>query len=217
MKWSFSSLKQYTNCPKQYYETRISRNYEIKDNQHTTYGKAVHKAIEEYITIRKEFPRNYKSVLSQIPQILQELPAHRYVEHRMAVKENKEPCDFDDHNYWVRGIVDFMAFDEDRAAVIDWKTGSSRYADTKQLALMALLAFHNFPHLNTVGGLLYFTKNKEFIFSDDYRREDIDKLWLQFAPELMMLELSMKMDNWPVKPSGLCKYCPVVNCVHYKE
>jgi hypothetical protein len=39
IKWSFSGLKQYINCPKQYHEVKVLRNYEW--NRVTTKLQAV--------------------------------------------------------------------------------------------------------------------------------------------------------------------------------
>ena len=47
--WSFSSLKQFTNCPRQYYEVKVQRNFEIRETEQIKYGKEVHKALEDYV------------------------------------------------------------------------------------------------------------------------------------------------------------------------
>ena len=44
--WSYSSLKQYLNCPKQYQEIRVLKNFTTQDTPQTIYGKEVHKALE---------------------------------------------------------------------------------------------------------------------------------------------------------------------------
>ena len=47
--WSFSSLKEYINCPKKYQEVRILKNYSFIDTPQTIYGKEVHEALELYV------------------------------------------------------------------------------------------------------------------------------------------------------------------------
>ena len=47
--WSYSSLKQYQNCPKQYQEIRVLKNYIVKENEAMMYGKEVHSALEDYV------------------------------------------------------------------------------------------------------------------------------------------------------------------------
>jgi hypothetical protein len=46
--WSYSSLKQYQNCPKQYYEIRVAKNYIVKENEAMMYGKE--KYIRQHVT-----------------------------------------------------------------------------------------------------------------------------------------------------------------------
>ncbi len=40
--WSYSSLKQYQNCPKQYQEIRVLKNYTIKEREAMIYGMKWH-------------------------------------------------------------------------------------------------------------------------------------------------------------------------------
>ena len=57
--WSFSSLKEFQNCPKKYYEIRVAKNYVSGDTEATIYGKEVHKALEDYVRDGKELAENY--------------------------------------------------------------------------------------------------------------------------------------------------------------
>ena len=36
--WSYSSLKQYQNCPKQYYEIKVAENYTVIPSEQMKYG-----------------------------------------------------------------------------------------------------------------------------------------------------------------------------------
>ena len=47
IKWSYSGLKDYTNCPKQYHEVKILKNFTKKPTQEMLYGTEVHKALED--------------------------------------------------------------------------------------------------------------------------------------------------------------------------
>ena len=51
--WSFSALKQFINCPKQYHAIKILKNYEQKVSESMKYGTEVHKALEDYVTLNK--------------------------------------------------------------------------------------------------------------------------------------------------------------------
>ena len=215
VRWSFSSLKQYINCPQNYYRTRVTQEYKTNDTTYTIYGKAIHKAIEDFILHGVPFPKHYADPLRLIPELLGVLPTDRRVECAMAVRADRIPCHFDAPNYWVRGIADFIGLEDSVATVIDWKTGSSRYADIK-LKLMGLLIFAHYENIQRVKSMLYFTKNNEPIIAPDMHRENIDAYWASFDPDLTMLNASFQTNNWPMKPSGLCGFCPVSSCAHQR-
>jgi hypothetical protein len=215
VKWSFSGLKQYGNCPRQFNEVKNLKNYEVKVSPQMQYGTEVHKALEDYARDRTPLPKFYAKYKPMIDALL-EIPGERFVEHKMALSANKLPCKFDSPEYWVRGIVDFMVISEEDAYIVDYKTGSNKYPDTKQLKLMALMVFEHFPQVNYVDAGLLFVAHNGFI-TEGYRREDIPSMWGAFAPDLNRLAHSIENNYWPVNPTPLCRWCPVASCEFHKE
>ena len=215
VKWSFSSLKQFVNCPKQYHEVKVLNNYKVQDTKYTIFGKDVHKAFEDYALGKAELPKLYKKYKPLVDAVL-DIEGDKYIEHQLALRIDYTPCPFDAPDYWVRGIADLLIVKGDQAYVIDYKTGNDKYADTKQLKLMAQMIFFHFPQVKSVkGGLLFVLKNK---FVDEYyTRDKIDKYWEDFRPDLMRLEMSIETGKWLKRPSGLCKFCPVSSCEFNQE
>ena len=60
--WSYSSLKEYQNCPKKYYEIRVAKNYVFQDTPQTIYGKEVHKALEDYVRSNTELAKTTSDI-----------------------------------------------------------------------------------------------------------------------------------------------------------
>ena len=58
--WSYSSLKEFTNCPKQYYHLKVKQDYVKKATEQMLYGTEVHKALEDYVRDGTPLPRNYE-------------------------------------------------------------------------------------------------------------------------------------------------------------
>lgn len=210
IKWSFSSLKQYANCPRQYHEVKVLQNFRTNVSTQMQYGTDVHKALEEYTRDKIELPQNYKK-FQPLVDTLMEIPGRKFFEYKMALTKDKIPCDFDDENYWVRGIADLLIVDEDTAFIVDYKTGSNRFPDPKQLKLMALMVFEIFPHVMTVKGGLLFVAHNSFV-PEVYHRGHIDSYWQVFWPDLQRLRLSYEVNNWSPNPSKLCGWCPVTTC-----
>jgi len=215
VKWSFSSLKEYLNCPKQYEEVKVKKNFTKSVTPQMLYGTEVHKALEDYVADGKELQKNYQRFKPVLDTLL-EIPGQRYPEHRMAVTEERKPCTFGAQDYWVRGIADLLVVDGATAYVVDYKTGSNRYPDLDQLKLMALLTFANFEDVTHVKAGLLFVMHDSFI-TEDYEVEDIDKLWEPFIYKTTRLKLSFENNSWPANPTPLCGWCPVRTCEFHKE
>ena len=47
--WSFSKIKAFQQCPKQFYHEKVLKQYPFKESEATLYGTAFHEAAEEYI------------------------------------------------------------------------------------------------------------------------------------------------------------------------
>ena len=214
IRWSFSGLKQFTNCPRQYNEVKNLKNYEVKVSPQMQYGTEVHKALEDYARDRTPLPKFYNKYKSMVDALL-EIPGERYLEYQMALRADETPCEFNAPDYWVRGIVDFMVIDGEDAFIIDYKTGSNKYPDTKQLKLMALMTFVHFPNVQRVSAGLLFVAHNSFM-PDTYKRRDIPKLWGAFMPDIIRLENSNETNFWPTNPSPLCGWCPVTPCQFHK-
>lgn len=214
VKWSFSGLKDFTNCPRQYHEVKLLQNYVKPVTEKMQYGTDVHKALEDYARDSTPLPLFYQKYQPQVDALL-EISGDKYLEYKMALTSDLKPCAFDAPDYWVRGIVDFMVVDGDTAYIVDYKTGSHRYADTKQLKLMALMTFALFPAVQHIKAALLFITKGGFS-SEEYTRDQIGKLWEAFGSDLAWLEKAYETDSWPARPNVFCRNCPVSVCEYHR-
>jgi CRISPR/Cas system-associated exonuclease Cas4 (RecB family) len=213
--WSFSSLKEYVNCPRQYQELKVLKRYEKKATQQMLYGTEVHKVCEDYVAEGKPLAKNYLRFKPALDALI-EIPGVKYPEYEMALTRDKKPCPFTDENRWVRGIVDLLIVDGDQAYIVDYKTGSNRYPDPKQLKLMALMTFAHFPEVNKIKAGLLFVMHESFM-DEEYSRDQIPKLWNYFSADLERLNISYENNIWNPNPTPLCGWCPVKTCEFHKE
>jgi len=215
IQWSFSSLKDFINCPKQYYHTKVAKDYVKKQTQQMLYGTEVHKACEGYVCDGASLAKNYLRFKPQLDALLG-IKGTKYCEHQMALTKDKQPCAFDSDTRWVRGIVDLLIVDGTDAYIVDYKTGSNRYPDPKQLKLMALMTYEHFPEVQSIKAGLLFVLHNTFI-TDTYYRTDTNKLWGAFQSDLFRLNHSYESKVWPANPTPLCGWCPVATCEFQKE
>lgn len=213
--WSYSSLKDYTNCPKKYYHLKVAKDHVNTVSEQMLYGTAVHKAAEDYVRDGTPLAKNYEQFKSALDALLA-IPGTRYPEHKMALTVEREPCDFDDENRWVRGIVDLLIVDGESAYIVDYKTGSNKYPDPKQLKLMALMTYAHFPEVQSIKAGLLFVMHNTFV-TEEYGRKDIDKMWGSFLLDLKRLEVAYDSGVWFPKAGPLCGWCPVNTCNFYRE
>mgnify|MGYP003337478066 FL=1 len=213
--WSFSALKDYINCPRKYHETKVLKRFETKVTQAMTFGTNVHKHCEDYVGEGKPLPKNY-SHFKPVLDSLMEINGTRYPEHEMGLKPDGTACEFNDPARWVRGIADLLIVDGDQAYIVDYKTGSNKYPDPKQLKLMALMTFAHFPEVQKIKAGLLFIVHNSFV-DESYTRDQVENLWANFRPDLQRLQASYDTDVWNPNKTPLCGWCPVTTCEYYKE
>jgi hypothetical protein len=212
--WSYSSLDLYKQCPHKYYRLRIKKDIVEPPTEHLSYGLEVHKAAEEYIRDGKEIPEKYAFIKEPL-DMLNAIKGEKHCELRLGLTKGLEPCEFFAKDVWWRGIADLIILQEDKAYVVDYKTGkSAKYADPKQLELLSLALFKHFPQVKKVKGGLLFVVANEFVKAD-YEQEKEGLYWTRWIEDTNRLEKSIELDVWNPKPNFSCsKWCAVKDCVH---
>ena len=215
--WSYSSLKKYRTCAKQFFEVKVARNFkEPEHTEATIYGKSYHEAAENYMRDGTPLPDGFLFTKPHL-DTLRSIPGTLYCEHAMGLTQDLAPCGFADPEAWCRGIADLLVVNEDagKAYCVDYKTGSAKYADMRQLELMALMVFEHFPTVKKVKTGLLFVVHNEFK-KDVFVATDKHALWGKWNEDVSRLEGSYTTGVWNPTRSGLCrKHCPVESCSHY--
>lgn len=210
--WSFSALEQFRNCPKQYQEVRVLKNFKEEYTDERRWGDRVHKALADYLMGAIVVLPEGMTVWQTIADQFKGLTGTLYAENQFAIDAGFKPCNWKDwDNAWLRGIVDALWINGTVAKAIDWKTGK-RKPNSDQLALFALLVFCHFPQVQTVRTMFVWLKTADKD-REDFTREDIPRLWSLFTNDLQRLKNCMETNTWIPKTSGLCSaWCPVVTC-----
>ena len=127
-----------------------------------------------------------------------------------------EACDFFDPEVWFRGVADLVILDGDRAFVLDYKSGkNAKYADTRQLALMAAALFLKHPEIQKIKASLLFVVSKEFI-KENFEKEYGLSIFSELNGLLVARETAYNTDVWNPRPNGLCsRWCQVKSCPHH--
>jgi hypothetical protein len=219
--WSYSSIKTFDQCPKKYHHLRILKDFKDEDSTATIYGKELHKAAEDYIKDGTPIPPRF-SFVADVLGALQKIEGEKHCEIKMGVaKRNGKfvSCDFFAKDVWWRGIADLLIINEEKrtAYLVDYKTSkNAKYADTKQLDLMAGAVFTHYPKIVEIKSALLFVvsnemvkKKHEYIMQSSYMN--------CMEPELNRLEAAIKTNVWNPNSGPLCKFCPVTSCAHNRK
>lgn len=99
--WSYSALKEYLNCPKQYQEIKLLKRYTKQTTQQMLYGTEVHKALEDYVKDGMPLAKNYERFKGLLDTII-DIEGIKYTEHQMALDHEGKPCEYDSDDRWVR-------------------------------------------------------------------------------------------------------------------
>jgi hypothetical protein len=214
--WSYSSLDLFKQCPKKYYHLRVVKDIKESETEHLTYGKQVHEAAELYIGKGTPIPPQFAFIQPHLDLLKKMGGGGEFLcEYKMGLTRNLEPCDFFAPDVWWRGVADLIIIKDDKAYLVDYKTGkSSKYADTKQLEILSLALFKHKPNLQKVKAGLLFLIAKDFV-KVDFDSEKQSEPWVKWLNDFGQLEAAYSNEVWNSKPNFSCKnYCPVVTCMH---
>jgi len=179
-----------------------------------TFGNEIHKIAHEYVEQDKPIPQKYSNIEPALKS-LKDMEGKKLCENKLGLTIDFKPCGFFDKNVWWRGIADIIIVQGDTILTVDYKTGTkSKYADLKQLEILALALFKHYPEVKRVkAGLL-------FLFADDfvktvYSADSQAELWTGWISDVGQLETSVINNVWNAKPNFTCRgWCPVHSCDH---
>lgn len=217
--WSYSSIKTFQQCPKKYYHLKVAKDVKDEGSEATIYGQELHKAAEDYI--KDDVPLNPQfGFIQDLLDSLKKIPGEKYCELKLgiALRDGKYvACDFFAKDVWWRGVADLVIINGDTAYSVDYKTSkNAKYADTKQLDLVASAIFTHFPQVKTIKSGLLFVVSKDFIKKDHdamFRTAYIE----HFKFDIERIDTATKTGVWNAVSSPLCGYCPVKTCHNYRE
>jgi hypothetical protein len=214
--FSFSALKKYENCPKQFAEVTVYRNYQdVFTSPKGDYGDRFHKAAEEYIKTPAPVLEAEFNFARPMLDALLAIDGEKITEFKMGITHDGEPVKWNHPDRWFQGIADLVIVgDKPVARVVDYKAGDAKYADTDQLELMALLVLAHYPHVEKVKGALLFVLGGQ-VRKRDVLRTEKEALTQKYRERHAKIIASHAASNWPMKESGLCKkHCIVTSCNH---
>jgi hypothetical protein len=203
---SYSSITLYENCPLRYYRQRILKDVVDGGGEASKHGERVHAFLENRLK-GTDLPQeiiNYEPLCKSVERIAGNGELH--IEKELVLNDNLTPTGWWDADAWLRSKLDVLVITGNDAVVMDWKTGK-RKVDFFQMQIFAAQVFKHYPQVQRVKTSLVWLKTME-MDTEVYNREDVNTVWAEIMKRIQRIHTSLEHDNWPAKPSGLCRFCP---------
>ncbi len=209
--WSYSALTSFETCPRRHYLTRIAKQVVEPESDAIKWGNRVHGALEAYLLHGAALPvgmEQFKPLADKIKAKGSEPGADIAAERKVCLNDSYKPVAYFAKDAWVRGVLDLSVKKGSKLFVGDWKTGKPK-PDSHQLKLFAALAMESDPDVNEVVTAFIWLQPGTLTI-DRFTREDLAEIWQEFIPRVARLQHAVTANNFPPRPSGLCRsYCPV--------
>jgi predicted RecB family nuclease len=204
---SYSSIKLYENCPYRYFRQRVVKDVVDEGGEASKYGERIHQYLEVRLKDNHSLPQevaHYEPLCKSVERIATGGELH--IEKELVLSDNLTPTGWWDADAWLRSKLDILVINGNLANVMDWKTGK-RNADQFQMQLFAAQVFKHFPDVQSVRTSLVWLKTME-MDTETYFRADVNAIWADVMKRIQRIHTSLEHDNWPARPSGLCRFCP---------
>lgn len=215
--FSYSSLKQFENCPLQFYNLRVAKTVKDVQGEAAAWGDRVHKNIEDFISTGMPMPASTRSFQGIVEAVMKGMKEDitLEVEQQRAITENFTETGWWDKDVWFRAKLDILARGSTRATILDWKTGKRR-PDWDQLKMFAMMVMTLYPDINEVRSGFVWLKDTA-IDSITYERDQLPQLVELLLAKVDRVKQAEKHDVWPARPSGLCRFCACRHICDYAQ
>lgn len=217
--WSYSSLKTFQQCPKKYYHLKVAKDVKDDGSEATVYGQELHKAAEDYIKDGTPIPERFAFIQKTV-DALKNIPGEKHTEIQLGLTNRGgklSACGFFDKDVWYRGIADLLIINGDEGYLVDYKSSkNAKYADLKQLDLLAGAVFAHYPEVKSLKSALIFVVSNEFINKEHDSHHKL-AYFEHVRFDLERLEKALETGVWNAVSGPLCGWCPVKTCQNYRE
>lgn len=206
--WSYSSLQSFETCPRRHHITKLAKLVKEPQTPALAWGNAVHGALEKAVLGTEGLGSRFKQYQPVVDKVLA-TPGQKIAERNFALTKSFKPTDYWASDAYVRGKADLTILREKSGILLDWKTGAKAKDDPSQLNLFAAVLLAEKPAFDYVyTGFVFLGADK--IITKKVERAETAIIWQDFTRRVARLEHSAATDDWPPRPSGLCRaYCPV--------
>lgn len=200
---SYTSLKTYRQCARQYYAMYIARAVKRTTNAAMDRGNRVHKALED--AVRSGRAPDDIWTPDGLTDVLRDAGARSEV--GIGIARDGTAASPHDPNCVLRGWIDALMLDDAGAVAIDWKTGKFS-PDYLQADVYATLL--------RAGRAQDYPVQFSWIYVDQQRVHSIDVDANATRRVYALMDQLERDKSFSPAPSYACRWCPVSSCTYYE-
>lgn len=205
--WSYSTLTLFEQCPWRFKLVKVTKEVTEAPYDHRNEGNLVHKALELHIKGQQYLPDRYLRYLPLVERITR-ASGEIQAEQKIALTADFTPTTYFAKDVWLRAVFDVRITSGAEATIIDWKNGK-RKPDADQLKLFAGVEFKINPRAEVVKTAYVWLQSGK-LDKEVFTRDQAPVIWQEFSQRVGRIDHAIKTDNFPKRPSGLCReWCPV--------
>lgn len=200
--WSFSRLSDWRRCPRQAAWKHIKKK-PTKGNPAMARGSEVHSYLQGVANDKPARRREFKWAAGEIHKALGEDREYD-TEMQWAFDKNWKRVEWFDKSAWVRMVLDLAVYEDDRALIVDYKTGRVKKEDHKeQLWLYALGAFLEDADLKQVTVEIWYVDHQDTL-REVFRRNQLKELKAYWKKQVKGM---MADRRFVPRPGNYCRWC----------
>ena len=209
---TYTLLNNFKNvCEHQTYRRYVIKDQKYVETPEMAWGNKVHTAFEKRIGKGQVLPDDMR----QWEHFAQPFDKFKVlVEQKWGMTEQARKTGYFDNDVFFRGKADAVVVEGEKAMINDFKTGGSKYEDPFELATNALLLKVQFPEVKKVVGRYIWLKENRA--GQMYDLSDFKGTWGEIRRLMNLIAEKRKSGEWVKKKSGLCSWCSVQDCEHWR-
>ncbi len=206
MRWSYSKLSVYENCPRQFKYKYIDKIDRFVESPAMVRGLDIHNKAEKYATGQiKRMPKELKVYENEFNQI-RKMGASGEVDYSFT--EEWEPTKWNKwSNVWCIAKVDTrVEITKENLAIIDYKTGKIYDTHKDQADVYALSGFIHYPEVEDIDLEFWYLDQKDedpgsWGYSRDTHFKPLQRMFQQRHDKMAKDKKFIK------KPTYKCRWC----------
>ena len=220
MRYSYSRISKYNQCPQAFYRQYILNEVEYTSSPEAAYGSEMHQFIDEYmrgsakITPRTEFLRPLLTKLESFSGGIK-------TEYGLGFREDRTQTTFEDKQAFVIGKSDCTIFHptQPRIKIYDWKFSGKTDPTAYRVEMDMFVWLHKMAHpeIETIETGLVWLKTPAPTSIKIYGKDEFVEAESAILRNIEKIEDSICFERFPCKPSGLCYgWCSCVQCPQWR-